>query len=129
MEENRHLKCNLEKVISSVPEIREEKQKLAKERDKLEQELEKQKYLARELQDQVETFYQSICPPSIVLLWDHSKMTSFKSGFFLTPLPPLSRSYVPSHLPYVLVSKKAFPSLLLSLYLRCTSFGSFRSIF
>ena len=69
MEEKRRLKCNLEKVISSVPEIREEKQKLAKERDRLEQELEKQKYLARELQDQVETFYISICPPSVVPLW------------------------------------------------------------
>ena len=71
MEEKRRLKCNLEKVISSVPEIREEKQKLAKERDRLEQELEKQKYLARELQDQVETFYQSIFLPSVVPLWDH----------------------------------------------------------
>ena len=69
MEEKRRLKCNLEKVISSVPEIREEKQKLAKERDRLEQELEKQKYLARELQDQVETFHQSICQPSVVPLW------------------------------------------------------------
>jgi hypothetical protein len=40
-------------VISSVPEMREEKDRLAKERDKLERELERQRRMARELQDQV----------------------------------------------------------------------------
>lgn len=47
---------NLEKVVSSVPEMREERERLAKERDKLERELERQRYLARELQDQVSIF-------------------------------------------------------------------------
>lgn len=56
MEEKRRLQDNLEKVVSSVPEMREEKERLAKERDKLERELERQRYLARELQDQVSIF-------------------------------------------------------------------------
>ena len=67
MEEKSRLKCNLEKVISSVPEMREEKQKLAKERDRLEQELEKQKYLARELQDQVGSFFCLLLFPFTVI--------------------------------------------------------------
>ena len=56
MEEKRRLKDNLEKVVSSVPEMREEKERLAKERDKLERELDRQKRLTRELQDQVTYF-------------------------------------------------------------------------
>ena len=56
MEEKRRLQDNLEKVASSVPEMREEKELLAKERDKLERELGRQRYLARELQDQVSIF-------------------------------------------------------------------------
>jgi hypothetical protein len=59
MDEKRRLQVNLEKVISSVPEMRDEKDRLAKERDKLERELEKQRYLARELQDQVTIIEQS----------------------------------------------------------------------
>jgi len=59
MDEKRRLQVNLEKVISSVPEMRDEKDRLAKERDKLERELEKQRYLARELQDQVTVIEQS----------------------------------------------------------------------
>ena len=43
----------LKKVQLMYSNAVREKQKLAKERDRLEQELEKQKYLARELQDQV----------------------------------------------------------------------------
>jgi hypothetical protein len=39
--------------------MRDEKDRLAKERDKLERELEKQRYLARELQDQVTIIEQS----------------------------------------------------------------------
>ena len=57
MEEKRRLKDNLEKVVSSVPEMRDEKDRLAKERDKLERELDRQKRLTRELQDQVAHFY------------------------------------------------------------------------
>ena len=74
MEEKSRLKCNLEKVISSVPEMREEKQKLAKERDRLEQELEKQKYLARELQDQVESFCLLLFPFTVIKKCRHSNL-------------------------------------------------------
>lgn len=53
MDEKRRLQVNFENVVSSVPEMKEEKDRLSKERDKLERELERQKRLARELQDQV----------------------------------------------------------------------------
>ena len=51
MDEKRRLQVNFENVVSSVPEMKEEKDRLSKERDKLERELERQKRLARELQD------------------------------------------------------------------------------
>jgi len=43
----------LEKLTEAVPEMKEEKELLVKERNKLERDLEVQRCLARDLQDQV----------------------------------------------------------------------------